>query len=112
MFGVLLNLAPQGQNRQVVQFQLGGQFVRRFAFQNATQQQDDLWRCKVMLLQDGPGVEVINMLALLTTIHLQLACASHAKPIGLCDRLLTPWTLQPLRVKVFLDPFFAFFGTQ
>ena len=112
MFGVLLELSSQAQNRQVVQFQLGCQFVRRFTFQNAAQQQDDLlWR-EVMLLQNGVGVEVVNMLALLTTVYLQLAFASHAKSIGLFDRRLTPRTLQPVRVKVFLDPCFAFFCTE
>ena len=70
MFGVVLDLAPQVQNRQVVQFQLCSQFVRRLTFQNAAQKQDDLLRREMMLLQDRVGVEVVNMLAVLTTVHL------------------------------------------
>ena len=112
MFGVLLELSPQSQNGQVVQFQLHRQFIRGLAFQNTAQEQDRLLRREMVLLQNRVGVQVVNVLAVATPIHFQLAFPSHSKQMGSLDRRLAPGTFQPLWVKVFQDPLFTFFRTE
>ena len=65
-----------------------------------------------MLLQNRFGVQIVNMFAFLATVDLRLAFARHSKQMGLCHGRLAPVTLQPLRMKMFQDPFFALFLTE
>ena len=107
-----MQVAPQFQNRFVVQAQLSGQSVGWLSFQHPSQEQNYLWGGEMSLLEHRPAVQVVGLPTPIAAVHRQMAFLCCAKDMGFFYTGLTSWTLQPFRVEVLLYPFFAFFLTQ
>jgi len=81
-----------------------GNFGRGLTFGHAPQQQHRLGRTKVPPFKDGPAVEIVNTLALVTAVDGQLAGLGLPKSPGLVQSSSAVGTVQPLRMKVFEEP--------
>jgi hypothetical protein len=84
-------------------------FGTGLTFDDPPQQQHGLSRSKVPPFKNGPAVEIVYTLTLVTAVDHQLAGLGLPKLSGLIQPCPTVGAFQPLRVKVSEQPLAATF---
>jgi len=99
-----LQSLPDVMHRPPAELELTRQRQRRFAFADATQQQDDLGGTHMFTRKDRATVERIHTLTAQTTINRQPTACEFTKDACLVHLRSAVRTLQPMRMEIFQQP--------
>ena len=96
-------MAPR-HHRFLRQADCARQVRARLALQHATHEQDHVDGGKLAPGEDGPAIEVVNPVTLVTAPDGQPAPTIDAKEASVGARRVAVGALQPLRMEVLLQP--------